>query len=95
MVQVKAGLTYCGFSPMETSLLKESWLGTARYAALNFIGVTLTQSSAVAIGLPYRGNPVVGVVGEVANMKQRKLWKTGEDGLCHSNSAIQTWLGPS
>ena len=27
-------------------------------------------------------------------MKRRKLWKTGEDGLCCSNSAIQTWLGP-
>ena len=28
-------------------------------------------------------------------MKRRKLWKTGEDGLCCSSSAIQTWLGPS
>ena len=28
-------------------------------------------------------------------MKLRKLWKTGEDGLCCSSSAIQTWLGPS
>ena len=28
-------------------------------------------------------------------MKQRKLWKTGEGGLCCSSSAIQTWLGPS
>ena len=28
-------------------------------------------------------------------MKQRKLWKTGEDGLCCSSSAIQTRLGPS
>ena len=28
-------------------------------------------------------------------MKRRKLWKTGEDGLCCSSSAIQTRLGPS
>ena len=28
-------------------------------------------------------------------MKSRKLWKTGEDGLCHSSSAIQTRPGPS
>ena len=28
-------------------------------------------------------------------MKRRKLWKTGEGGLCCSSSAIQTWLGPS
>ena len=28
-------------------------------------------------------------------MKRRKLWKMGEDGLCHSSSAIQTRLGPS
>ena len=28
-------------------------------------------------------------------MKRRKLWKTGEDGLCCSNSAIQTRLDPS
>ena len=28
-------------------------------------------------------------------MKQRKLWKTGEDGLCCSSSAIQTLPGPS
>ena len=28
-------------------------------------------------------------------MKRRKLWKTGEDGLCCSSSAIQTWLVPS
>ena len=27
-------------------------------------------------------------------MKRRKLWKTGEDGLCCSSSAIQTRLGP-
>ena len=27
--------------------------------------------------------------------EQRKLWKTGEDGLCCSSSAIQTRLGPS
>ena len=30
-----------------------------------------------------------------AYMKRRKLWKTGEDGLCCSSSAIQTRLGPS
>ena len=28
-------------------------------------------------------------------MKQRKLWKMGEDGLCCSSSAIQTRPGPS
>ena len=28
-------------------------------------------------------------------MKRRKLWKTGEDGLCCSSSAIQTQSGPS
>ena len=38
---------------------------------------------------------MVGAVGEMASIKRRKLWKTGEDGLCCSNSAIQTWLGPS
>ena len=37
----------------------------------------------------------VGAVGEMAYMKRRKLWKTWEDGLCCSNSAIQTRLGPS
>ena len=52
------------------------------------------MTSAVAMGLPYRGNPVVGAVGEMATMKQRELWKTGEDGLCCSSSAIQTWPGP-
>ena len=26
-------------------------------------------------------------------MKRRKLWKTGEDGLCRSSSAIQTQPG--
>ena len=40
-----------------------------------------------ATGLPYRGNPVVGTVGELASMKRRKLlasmkrrklWKTGD-----------------
>ena len=51
--------------------------------------------SAVAMWLPYRGNPVVGAVGEMAYMKWRNLWKTGEDGLCCSSSAIQTWPGPS
>ena len=34
-------------------------------------------------------------VGELASMKRRKLWKTGEDGLCCSSSAVQTRLGPS
>ena len=33
--------------------------------------------------------------GEMASMKRCKLWKTGEDGLCCSSSAIQTQLGPS
>ena len=47
------------------------------------------------MGLPYRGNPVVGTVGEMASVKQRKLWKTGEDGLCCSSSATQTRPGPS
>ena len=28
-------------------------------------------------------------------MRQRELWKMGEDGLCCSSSAIQTLLGPS
>ena len=56
---------------------------------------TWKLASAVATGLPYRGNPVVGAVGEMADMKRHKLWKTGEDGLCCSSSAIQTLLGPS
>ena len=47
------------------------------------------------MGLPYRGNPVAGEVGEMASVKRHKLWKTGEDGLCCSSSAIQTRLGPS
>ena len=38
---------------------------------------------------------MVGAVGELASMKRRKLWKTGEDGLCCSSSAVQTQLGPS
>ena len=38
---------------------------------------------------------MVGAVGEMASMKQRMLWRTGEDGLCCSGSAIQTRLGPS
>ena len=38
---------------------------------------------------------MVGAVGETASMKRRKLWKTGEDGLCCSSSAIQTLLDPS
>ena len=37
---------------------------------------------------------MVGAVGEMASMKQCKLWKTGEDGLCCSSSAIQTRLSP-
>ena len=52
-------------------------------------------ASAVATGLPSRGSPVVGVVGEMASMKRRKLWKSGEDGLCCSSSTIQTRPGPS
>ena len=52
-------------------------------------------ASAVATGLPYRGNPVVGEVGEMASMKWRKLWKTGEDGLCCSSRAIQNRPGSS
>ena len=35
------------------------------------------------------------MVGELASVKRRKLWKMGEDGLCCSSSAIQTRLGPS
>ena len=38
---------------------------------------------------------MVGAVRETASMKRRKLWKTGEDGLCCSSSAIQTRLDPS
>ena len=38
---------------------------------------------------------MVGAVGETAFMKRRKLWRTGEDGLCCSSSAIQTRLDPS
>ena len=38
---------------------------------------------------------MVGAVGEMASMKRHKLWKTGEDGLFCSRSAIQTWPGPS
>ena len=38
---------------------------------------------------------MVGAVEEMASMKRRKLWKTGEDGLCCSSSAIQTRPGPS
>ena len=38
---------------------------------------------------------MVGAVGEMASVKRRKLWKTGEDGLCCSSSAIQTRLGPT
>ena len=53
------------------------------------------MASAVATGMPFRGNPEVGAVGEMASLKRRKLWKTGEDGLCCSSSAIETWPGPS
>ena len=38
---------------------------------------------------------MVGAVEKMASMKRCKLWKTGEDGLCCSSSAIQTLLGPS
>ena len=38
---------------------------------------------------------MVEAVGEMASMKRRELWRTGEDGLCCSSSAIQTRLGPS
>ena len=38
---------------------------------------------------------MVEAVGEMAYMKRRKLWKTGEDRLCCSSSAIQSRLGPS
>ena len=37
---------------------------------------------------------MVGAVGETASVKRRKFWKTGEDGLRCSSSAIQTRLGP-
>ena len=46
-------------------------------------------------GWPYISDPVVGAVGEMASVKQRKLWNTGEGGLCCSSIAIQTRLGPS
>ena len=52
-------------------------------------------ASAVATGLPYRGTPMVGAVGEIAYVKRRKLWRMGEDGLCCSSSVIQARLGPS
>ena len=38
---------------------------------------------------------MVEAVREMASIKRRKLWKTGEDGLCCSSSAIQARLGPS
>ena len=38
---------------------------------------------------------MVEAVGEMASMKRHMLWKTGENGLCCSSSAIQTRLGPS
>ena len=37
---------------------------------------------------------MVGAVGEMASVKRRNLWKTGEDGLCCSSIAIQTLPGP-
>ena len=37
---------------------------------------------------------MVEAVGEMASMKRHKLWKTGEDGLCCSSSAVQTRPGP-
>ena len=45
-------------------------------------------------GWPYIGDPVVKAVGEMASVKRRKLWNTGEGGLCCSSSTIQTQLGP-
>ena len=53
------------------------------------------STPAVATGWPYRGDPVVGAVGEMTSMKRRKLWKTREGGLCCPSSAIQTRLDPS
>ena len=51
---------------------------------------------AVLIGIcRCHGGCLIGAVGEMASVKRRKLWKTGEDGLCCSSSAIQTQLGPS
>ena len=38
---------------------------------------------------------MVGAVGEIVSVKRRKLWKTGEDELCCSSSAVQTRPGPS
>ena len=38
---------------------------------------------------------MIGAVGEMASMERHKLWKTGEDGLYCSSSAIQTRPGPS
>ena len=38
---------------------------------------------------------MVGAVAEMTSMKRYKLWKTGEDELRCSSSAIQTRLGPS
>ena len=38
---------------------------------------------------------MVGAVGEMASVKRHKLWKTWEDGLCCSSSAIQARPGPS
>ena len=35
------------------------------------------------------------MVGEMASVNGRKLWKTGEGGLCCFNSTIETRPGPS
>ena len=35
------------------------------------------------------------MVGEMASVNRCELWKTGEEGLCCSSSAIETLPGPS
>ena len=37
---------------------------------------------------------MVGAAWEMASVKRRKLWKTGEDGPCCFSCEIQTRLGP-
>ena len=37
-------------------------------------------ASVVATGLPYRGNPVVGAVGEMASMKRHSCGRRGRMG---------------
>ena len=54
---------------------------------------TFLIGSCCCHGVALRGNPVVGAVGGLASMKRLKLWKTWEDGLCCSSSAVQTLLG--